>query len=292
MPNKDTYMTCGDDGTLRMWSISQRKMIAAINLNVDNKGILTGPNPKTKDLVDSSKLRTIDVNPSGNTVAVGSVDGTLKFVAIDQTTLKFRASFKAHDKWIGDIKFSPDNTKMATGGHDSKLKIYSISPLKLLGTSGSVAHSAVDHIDWSVDSNYLHVNTQDYELLFFKADKCQQLTSGASALKDEDYATWTAKLGWPVQGIWRSEYKGSDINCCVRSKKSFDTGYRLFAVGTDFKTIQLYRYPVLVKNSECNEFRAHGSHLTRMRFSNDDSYLLSIGGEDQCTMQWRVEPTN
>ena len=118
------------------------------------------------------------------------------------------------------------------------------------------------------------------------------MTSGASATRDEDWATWTCKLGWPVQSIWRSEYKGSDIDAVDRSKKSYDTGYRLLAVATDFKKIQLYRYPVLVKNSDCFIAIGHGSHVTNVRFSNDDAYLLSTGGEDQCVMQWRVEPFN
>lgn len=62
--DSDLYYTCGDDATLRIWSVSQKKMITMIktthdmNLNEikqDEKG----------DFSDSVRGRSIAVSPDG-----------------------------------------------------------------------------------------------------------------------------------------------------------------------------------------------------------------------------------
>ena len=165
IPNSDNFLSCSDDGTLRMWSISKRKCVVSKDLNLDNKGVKCGPDPKTKDLQDCSKLRSIGCHPSGNYAAVGSADGTVKFVSLAQNVMTWKASFKSHSKWVQDIKFSPDGSKFATGAHDAFVDIYSTNPFKRLYHIKKHS-SAVLHIDWSLDSNTIHTNCQAYELLF------------------------------------------------------------------------------------------------------------------------------
>lgn len=58
--------------------------------------------------------------------------------------------------------------------------------------------SYITHIDFSRDGNYLHSTCGAYELLFWDTNTGKQMTSGASALKDECWSTWTTTLGWPV----------------------------------------------------------------------------------------------
>jgi len=36
--NKDFYATCSDDATLRIWSVSQKKMLKAVSTNIDING--------------------------------------------------------------------------------------------------------------------------------------------------------------------------------------------------------------------------------------------------------------
>ena len=56
-------------------------------------------------------------------------------------------------------------------------------------------------------------------------------------------------LGWPVQGIFRSEWDGSDVNMVARSKTLVLEKYQLVACADDFSQIQVYKYPCLQKNS-------------------------------------------
>ena len=34
-------------------------------------------------------------------------------------------------------------------------------------------------------------------------------------------------------------------------------------------------------------YRGHSSHVTCVRFTNDHRFLISVGGNDKCIIQWR-----
>ena len=51
------------------------------------------------------------------------------------------------------------------------------------------------------------------------------MTKGATDLRDETWGSWTCVLGWPVQGIWPKESKGTDINYVDRSNLKHPEGY-------------------------------------------------------------------
>jgi WD40 repeat protein len=156
---------------------------------------------------------------------------------------------KNRKKWMQDVKFSPDGAMLAVGSHDAFIDVYTVPQFKLMAKIKKHS-SAITHLDWSTDSTHLHSTCQAYELLFFSARDGKQLTSGATALRDEEWATWTTVLGWPVQGIFRSYMDGSDVNMVHQEqRKVHDTGYKLLACGEDTSLVRVYRYPCLKQNS-------------------------------------------
>lgn len=96
----DSFLTCSDDGTLRQWSTQQRRCIKSMNLNLDQSGVLMGPDPTTKDLRDCSKLRSLAVHPKGGLIAVGCADGSVRIVKISSTEWKQLGVFRHRTKWI------------------------------------------------------------------------------------------------------------------------------------------------------------------------------------------------
>lgn len=38
-----------------------------------------------------------------------------------------------------------------------------------------------------------------------------------------------------------------------------------------------------------SNIRAHSSHVVRVRFNHEDSYLYSVGGYDRTMMKWKVK---
>ena len=187
---------------------------------------------------------------------------------------------------------------MIIGSHDNAIYVYNYEdgqierkyrPLK--------KHSSyITHIDVSRDSCFLQSTCGAYELLFWDLNTGKQITSGATMLRDERWSSWTCNLGWPVQGIYPKCTDGTFINSVDRSNLSvnrtiFKDDNRspyLLAAGNDNGKVALYNYPCTIKSSKFVEGRGHSSHVTNVRWSEDDNYIISVGGEDQCVMYWKV----
>lgn len=41
--------------------------------------------------------------------------------------------------------------------------------------------------------------------------------------------------------------------------------------------------------SPCKSYLAHSSHVTKVKFSYDDSLVFSTGGGDKCVMTWKTD---
>lgn len=276
LPDGRTYASCSDDGTLRVWDIATKQQVNMVKFT-DNE-----------EIPDSAKSRCLGVNPDGSSMAVGFKDGSFKI--LDTNSWNVRISKKDRKSEISDIKFSPDRSKLAVGSHDCLIDIYSVPDFRQIAVCKG--HSSyITHLDWSRDSGYLHTNCGAYELLFWDGNSGRQNTSGASALKDEEWNTWSLVIGWPVQGIYPAYADGTDVNAVDRSKKKFGNNeYPLVATSDDFGMVKLFRYPCLQKGAEGVIGRGHSSHVTNVRFSLDDQFLFSAGGDDQCIFQWKITP--
>ena len=112
--------------------------------------------------------------------------------------------------------------------------------------------------------------------------KDKQDGKGASNYRDEDWKTWTLPLGWPVTGIWPLGVNGQYIDAVDRSNIARPDGYRLIASADDDSKVKLFRYPSLDDDSQFVVGKGHSSHVTQLKFSSDDKYLFSAGGNDTC----------
>lgn len=91
----------------------------------------------------------------------------------------------------------------------------------------------------------------------------------------------SCKLGWSVQGIYPPGCDGTHINGVDLSKDE-----TLIATGDDYGLVNLYRNPCL-EGHMARSYRGHSEHVTRVMFMKNDEYLISIGGMDQTTIQWK-----
>ena len=259
-PSKPEFATVGEDFLLAKWSIANRKQISHVQLEFQGK--------------------VIDYNNSGTKLAVGCKNG--RVLIIDANTLKKESEITGRTKEISEIKFSPDDSKIAVGAHDSRIYLYDTITYKRLAICKG-HHSTITHIDWSVDSQCLESNCTSYELLYWTAVNGKQNTSGASANRDEKWATWTCTIGWPAQGIWPPCADGSDVNAVSRNKLG-----TILATADDFGLVKLFKYPVAEKQAAFQKFIGHSSHVTNVRFQFDDKYVISTGGNDKSIFQWKL----
>jgi WD40 repeat protein len=61
--------------------------------------------------------------------------------------------------------------------------------------------------------------------------------------------------------------------------------------GDDFSYVKAFRYPNF-KGSSYLKFIGHSSHVTNVKFSSDDNYVITIGGFDKSIFQWKFTKGN
>lgn len=91
-----------------------------------------------------------------------------------------------------------------------------------------------------------------------------------------------------ISGIWPPYSDGTDINAVDRSNQFHKNNCELLATVDDFGKLRILRYPSIEEKSKGVEGKGHSSHVTNVKFSLDDHYVLTTGGNDQCVFQWKL----
>ena len=141
--------------------------------------------------------------------------------------------------------------------------------------------SALTHLDWSLDSRTLIINSQAYELLWMDISTKKQVTASSAKAIGDDYASFTCCFGWQVRGIWKPFSDYTDVNATCRSNTR-----NFLATADDFGQVNVYKYPCLVEKAIHSSYLGHSSHVTKVKFSADDKYLISTGGHDKTVLVW------
>ena len=235
---------------------------------------------------------------------MGCKDGTVNYFTLDKEyKMKLFKIERVSQEWISYIKFGYN--LLIIGSHDNGIYVYDYDPDE---TEPSKAfkrkyrpmkkHSSyITHVDVSRDSCYLQSTCGAYELLFWDLNTGKQITSGASMLRNERWSTWTSTLGWPVQGIYPKCTDGTFIHSVDRSHSNKNdktysdepTAPYLLAGGNNSGEICIYNFPCTIKNSDYVRGKGHSSHVTNVRWTTNDQRIISVGGEDQCVMYWKVK---
>lgn len=264
-PSSPTFVTGGSDKVVRLWHADQHRVVWTNNKL-------------------GSEIQAAAFHPYSSLVAVGFKKRGWAFLNASTGELIIKLTSEPPEK-ISEIQFSPDGTHVALGCHDNDVYIY-----ELLSEGRSVslkvrckAHtSSVSHLDWSKDGENLQSTSTDYELLFWDALQGEQITASAS-LRNTEWDTHNCVLGYPVIGIWPDGADGTDVNSVDRSHNK-----RLLATGDDFGNVNLYRYPCVSEKAEPWIIKGHSAHVMNVRFLSDDTRLISVGGRDASTLQWKI----
>jgi len=200
---------------------------------------------------------------------------------LDSISLAIQHKFKDTSKKVDDLKFSPDGRFLAVGNHDDDINVYFLEQeYKKIGScKGHSAH--ITHLDWSEDSKVMQSDSGSYEHLFWDVEDLQQITKSTS-IRDLQWKTWTCILGWHVKGVWPPGADGTDINALCRSADG-----KLVATADDFGEVKIFRFPVDI-GAEFRAYSGHSAHVSNIRFSVNDTHVISAGGNDRTIFQWKV----
>lgn len=125
------------------------------------------------------------------------------------------------------------------------------------------------------------------ELLYWRLDGSP--IRSVETVKDAWWSTWTAPVGWPVQGIWPPGVDSTEysINAVARSHS-----YRsvpVLATADEYGRVKIFNYPCVTPGSPDKCYKGHSSHITNIKFSSDDAFCITIGGSDRCVFVWGTD---
>ncbi|XP_005755867.1 echinoderm microtubule-associated protein-like 6 [Pundamilia nyererei] len=252
--------TVSDDKTLRIWELSaNHRMVAVRKLKKGG--------------------RCCAFSPDGKALAVGLNDGS--FLVVNADTLEDMVTFHHRRELISDIRFSQDAGKyLAVASHDSFVDIYNVLTSKRVGICKG-ARSYVTHIDWDSRGKLLQVNTGAKEQLFFEAPRGRRQNISVAEFEKLEWASWTSVFGPTCEGIWPTL---SFVNAASLTKDR-----KLLATGDDFGFLKLFSFPSRGQFAKFKKYVGHSSNVTNVRWSNDDTVLLTVGGADTALMIWTRE---
>jgi microtubule-associated protein-like 6 len=88
-------------------------------------------------------------------------------------------------------------------------------------------------------------------------------------------------------GIWEKGIEGSNYTDIVSVCRS--NHQKIIATGDHFSKVKIYKYPCNKDRSRFKEFYGHASFVTNLKFSKNDKYLISTGGNDLSVLVWEVQ---
>ncbi|KAK3609962.1 hypothetical protein CHS0354_011796 [Potamilus streckersoni] len=238
------------------------------------------------------KFLCVDMDITGQLLALGSRDGHLHILEWTNDFWDEKVDQKLSKDRLDVVKFSPDGSMIAAGGHDGAVYIYTLRTkidqsiawelhCKLQGHGG-----AINGLDWSsekVDDTYLLRSTST-------AMELQYWTSSNGSVMNIN--TWSGKLEWTtnrckVDASFAGALCGKQLHAVDVTALDLRVSDSLLAVGDNKGNISLFRYPCINSAAFSHEYKSHDI-VHNLCFTLCGRYLLSVGGRDSCLIQWEV----
>jgi len=127
----------------------------------------------------------------------------------------------------------------------------------------------------------LQVSTGAYKRQVHEVPLGKQVTE-AMVIEKITWASWTSVLGDEVIGIWPRNADKADVNCACVTHAGLN-----IVTGDDFGLVKLFDFPCTEKFAKHKRYFGHSAHVTNIRFSHDDKYVVSTGGDDCSVFVWR-----
>jgi microtubule-associated protein-like 1/2 len=280
-PREASFVTCGNDRLLLFWDILTHSLLWSLTIDESCGG-----------------AHCAHFHPNFYVLAVGHVKN--KWSVYDLNERKSIFLQIEGTEQIECIQYSPNGQYLAVGSRDNSIYVYTVNEdgTKYSRIGRFTGHSSyITHIDWSVDSQHLMSNSGDYEILFWEVSSCKQLThahqirnlewsSNNCTLSPKSFGIWGAidvEIDTRKPGLKLSTLDGTDVNStCVSNSKRF------LVSGDDFGCLNFHAFPCNTSKSEKRVLHGHSSHVTNVSFTNNDSRVISIGGNDMSIFEWLI----
>nr|XP_006815111.1 PREDICTED: echinoderm microtubule-associated protein-like CG42247-like [Saccoglossus kowalevskii] len=266
-PRQTSFVTAGYDMSVILWAAETHKLI-------------------WRTQIEKSCL-SCAFNPSGSVIALATTAG--RFIILNAATGTHITSVQVGNEQLDAIKYSPDGNILAMGSHDNNIYLFSVlddgNVYRKIGVLQG-HENFITHLDWSDDGYYLQSVSGNYDLLYWDVNSMKR-EKVAMVMRDAAWKTQSCILGYDVLGVWASKEVGTDVNVVERSPHQ-----DILVAGDNHGFLSVFRYPCTSPKAESHDCKAYSSHVTNLRFLQDDKFMISTGGLDACVMQWVLVDKN
>ena len=272
------------------------------------------------DFASDTPISVVRFAPNGFWLVVAARDGKMDIFSLKNLEVKGKegdiwipiTTLHLHHEEIDSEAFLRENLEDAfqrdqerversaarrVTGKSGKLSSHGVTlgEIRLQGIRGEVRKvgqcnghgTAVTHCDWSLDCRMLRSTSDTWELLFWDAPRGKQ-NPRPDEFRDVEWATNTVNFGWAVQGIWPVESDGSFVHAVDVSRGK--GAVKVCATGDVSGHLKLFRYPCVGEQARFKSYIGHASHVKNLTFTQDNKYIISLGGHDCSILQWRYIP--
>lgn len=285
-PTRPLFVTAGYDGQINCWD--------------SNTNLLTD-----KSIQTNEKFTCLDWSSDAKLIVAGTESSKIYLIDFESFDIVHTEIIKRKHKsspieQVGCVGFSPDNSILAVGHYDSSVYFYEVvqkrrkSFLRCWSKNGSCQKtSACTHVQFSEDGKLFKSFGRDYEIQYWNIFKSTKKVKTHPYLVDFNKVKFVGSpliAGWDTQGLLQRGMDGTDINTCSVTKNesdelSMENDNRLLVCGDDFGRVWLHNYPAL-DCTKAKSFPGHSAFVVDVKWSYDDTKVISIGGGDQAVFVW------
>eukprot|EP00798_Chlamydomonas_sp_ICE-L_P018393 gene18393-24865_t len=323
------FATTCDSNNVNLWNGRRRQLIARVNLGVSSRGIAFSPNGAhlavgcvtgaikvllVEELTEKVAemhyaAETVDemkYSPDGCKLAAGSHDN---FIDIYDVTRGYQRLCRCygHSSYITHLDWSIDSRMIQSNCGSYELLYFQASSGKQVVMNQRDAQFAT----WTCVLGFPVMGIwQKYtDGTDINAAARQKYSDGTDINAVARCASsWVSVMfvrrlfylfPWlPVMGIWQKDTDCIDINAAARSNKKPEfagedplAGLGEYVVtASDDNKVRIFNYPVVVTEAPHRAYVGHASHVLNIRFSPNNKWVVSLGGEDRGAFQWAVLP--
>lgn len=274
-PTTHSFVTSGKDLKLNQW-------------NLDSKTLETSVDTK-------EEIVALDWSRNGSLIVGARANGTIGLFDNNSNLREYPSVPTAFTNRITQVKFSPDNQKIAVTAVDSPMiQIFNIGNTSSIIEAVKITmnNSFIQYLEWSSSSDYLACACDNFELKYFSLMHNTKPVA-FSEVKDKTWLNWSLPIGPMAYGIDINDQVLRNTSICrswrmKEGSKDYNSNLKA-VVGDQNGNVKLYNFPAYAEHADFKSYNSHTMNVSGICFLPDDNYVVAISDKDSSIVVFETD---